>query len=244
MKRPKMILFDYGHTLVYEPKQDYIAGAEKVLEHAISNPHMITTKQLNQMGASMFDEQANIIRKNCLEVMGLQLNTLIYELLGLKFDIEPLNLEYESWVASETIFPMEGIGELLLFLNDQRIRTGVVSNLAYSGITLKRRINDVLPMNKFEFVISSSDYLYRKPSRYIFDLAIEKAQLKPDEIWFCGDDIICDVEGSCNSGMFPVWYESALMCTYKKHVERKPNCENLHIREWKKLISILNGYVF
>lgn len=39
---PKMILFDYGHTLVYKPKECYIKGAEEVLKHTVYNPKEIT----------------------------------------------------------------------------------------------------------------------------------------------------------------------------------------------------------
>lgn len=38
MNKPKMILFDYGHTLLAEPNYDSLCGTKAVMSHAIKNP--------------------------------------------------------------------------------------------------------------------------------------------------------------------------------------------------------------
>ncbi|OPJ63780.1 HAD family hydrolase [Clostridium oryzae] len=239
MKSPKMILFDYGHTLVYEPAEDHIKGAEAILSHATYNPKNITAEELNRRQKELFDEQSSVLRARDLEVMGQKLDMLLFEMLGLKFDLTPNELEYESWIATESIEPMEGIGEVLTYLNENGIRSGVISNMAHSEKVLARRINEILPMNKFEFILASSEYLYRKPHPHMFEVAISKSQLKPEDIWYCGDNIVFDVESSAACGMFPVWYESRIKCTYRKPFETEPECEHLHIRSWKELIKVL-----
>lgn len=236
-----MIVFDYGHTLVYEPAQNFLAGAEKVLELATSNPHAVTAERMNKLGDALFNGQIKDMRERGLEVQCIHVFKLIYELYGLKFDLTPEELEYERWKATETIYPMDGISELLLFLKEQGIRTGVISNISYSGETLKKRIQDVLPKNEFEFVLASSEYVFRKPEAYLFSLAIEKARLNPGEMWFCGDDIRCDVKGASDCGLFPVWYESKLKCSYREPGNLQPNCEHLHIHDWNELISVLKS---
>ena len=35
MKKPEMILFDYGHTLAWEPEQDYLRGHRSASELAV-----------------------------------------------------------------------------------------------------------------------------------------------------------------------------------------------------------------
>jgi putative hydrolase of the HAD superfamily len=239
MQLPKMILFDYGHTLVYEPMEYHIKGAEAVLAHATHNPKGITSKELMERRKELFYEQARILRPRDLEVMGQKLDMLLFEMLGLKFDLSPNELEYESWSASEPIEPMEGVGELLTYLNENGIRSGVISNLSHSENVLTRRINETLQVNRFEFILVSSEYLYRKPHPHMFEVAIAKTQLKSEDIWYCGDNIIFDVESSSACGMFPVWYESKLECTYRKPLEREPKCEHLHISSWLELIQIL-----
>lgn len=97
--------------------------------------------------------------------------------------------------------------KMLDYINDRDIRSGVISNIGWSGSALTERINRLLPKNKFEFIIASSDYMFRKPSPMIFELALKKAGLNASDVWFCGDNIKADIEGSAGVGIFPVWYE-------------------------------------
>ena len=36
------------------------------------------------------------------------------------------------------------------------------------------------------------------------------ADLSADDVWYIGDHYECDVAGSRNAGMFPVWYTGAV----------------------------------
>ncbi len=94
-----------------------------------------------------------------------------------------------------------------LYLNG--FRTGVISNISFAGKVVENRINELIPTNHFEFVIASSEYLYRKPNRRIFELALEKAELSASEVWYIGDQYECDIVGARNAGLFPVWYIGA-----------------------------------
>lgn len=42
MMRPKMILFDYGHTLLYEPSYDFLRGEIAAFRHVRENPRGVT----------------------------------------------------------------------------------------------------------------------------------------------------------------------------------------------------------
>jgi len=44
--RPKMILFDYGGTLLCEPEWDMLRGEKALFEHIVSNPHHYTPEEL------------------------------------------------------------------------------------------------------------------------------------------------------------------------------------------------------
>ena len=106
--------------------------------------------------------------------------------------------------------PTEGIEDFLGYLKNKGIRTGVISNICYAPSVVAERINRLLPKNAFEFIITSSNYIFRKPNKRIFDLALEKAGLQADEVWFIGDQYECDVKGSLNAGLLPVWYIGAI----------------------------------
>ncbi len=70
-------------------------------------------------------------------------------------------------------------------------KVGMVQNSFYENgdyifSVVAERINRLLPKNNFEFIITSSNYIFRKPNKRIFDLALEKAGLQPDEVWYIG----------------------------------------------------------
>ena len=93
----------------------------------------------------------------------------------------------------------------------------------------------ILPENEFEFIIATSGYLFRKPNKRIFELALEKADLSPEEVWYIGDNYDCDVVGARNVGIFPVWYLGA------KHAPYEEREDVLAIKEWKRLEDILGS---
>lgn len=239
MKKPELILFDYGHTLVYEPEQDFLRGAEAVLAHAVTNPEGITALQLCEEQEARFAAAIADMRPLELETDGVKLSRAIYSAHGLTFDVDEYELDYLKWVATEPIYPMEGIEALLDELHAAGIRTGVVSNLSYSGYALKRRISEALPGNHFEFILASSEHFYRKPSPRIFASALGMAGVSADRTWFTGDDVTADIEGAAGAGIFPVWYQSPLKCTYKPAPNRAPACEHLRVTHWDQLRALI-----
>jgi len=46
MKIPKMILFDYGQTLIAEQKFDGVKGTEAVLQYATRNKYHLSAEQV------------------------------------------------------------------------------------------------------------------------------------------------------------------------------------------------------
>ena len=45
-QKPKMILFDYGGTLLCEPEWDMLRGERALFKHVVANPHHFTPEQL------------------------------------------------------------------------------------------------------------------------------------------------------------------------------------------------------
>ena len=95
----------------------------------------------------------------------------------------------------------------------------------------------MLPRSRFEFIIATSEYTFRKPNRHIFDLAAETAGTAPENIWYIGDSYECDVVGSKNAGMFPVYYSGA-----SANARRAcPDETVLSVDSWAALQSILKS---
>ena len=66
MTMPKMILFDYGGTLLYEPNFDPAIVNSKLLDFVVDT-HGITAQEYNECATKIFDE-IRACSGGCLEV--------------------------------------------------------------------------------------------------------------------------------------------------------------------------------
>ena len=205
MKTPEMILFDYGHTLCYEYDTDFLRGERAVFEHVTENPHGVTPEEACQLGTRLFAE-ADHVRRSGYEVHEWPLLRLKYESLGLRFDVSLEELEIILAYAADPDRLMPGVQAMLADLRRRGIRTGVISNLGWSGHALTARLRRMLPEHEFEFIIASSEYALRKPNPLLFRVALERAALPAPQVWYVGDSIAADVAGARNAGLTPVLY--------------------------------------
>ena len=240
MKKPKMIIFDYGHTLIHESDADFYRGEEALFQYIKSNKNNLTAKQVYDFSSELFNEIGSA-RGIDLEIHQWQFQKFLYEYLEIELTISIPEAEKILWENASPGKCMPNAEEMLLFLNENNIRSGVISNIGFSGDVLTDRINRLLPQNMFEFFIASSEYMFRKPSKMIFELALRKADLEASDVWFCGDNIKADIEGSSAVGMFPVWYENNVIENpwYKVKKGVVPECKHLHIHDWLELIDVL-----
>lgn len=239
MEKPKMILFDFGETLVNYKLIDAVKGTEAVLSLAKTNPLNVKAEEVQALADQILFEVgrygAEPSEQPMQEFHNHVFQNYLYSYFGIELDktqeeIEEL-FERNAFSPEPTIH----IAEFLAFLEENKIRTAVISNISFSGKLLKRRIDEQLPKNQFEFIIASSEYLYRKPHPRIFEIALRKAGLKPQEAWYCGDNAVFDVDGAAASGIFPVWYRGAK----EKNNKYAPKSNCLEIQDWLELKDIL-----
>ncbi len=214
MNKPKMILFDYGQTLLHEEKFDGIAGTKAVLRCCTENPLGITAEEIqalaNELNKDIGRFNPETQHLALIEVHNHPFQNYLYDYFKIKILVSPLELERVFWDNAAHAKPTDGISDLLLSLKELDIRTGVISNIGFSGVALANRINEFLPENSFEFIIASSEYVFRKPSKHIFNIALKKSGLEAKDVWYCGDNIKCDIEGAYNCSITPVWYKGAI----------------------------------
>lgn len=242
LKKPEFIFFDYGQTLIKEGGYDGAAGFDSLLRYASANPMGVTGAELQAEEEKLNEELGRFNpaarHKRHMEYPEESINRYLFAKFGIEFppDCDLRDLEPDFWEAANPCAPCEGIGDVLTFLKREGIRTGVVSNLSFCGRTLKKRIYNAIPEADFEFVISSCDYLFRKPSKHIFEAALGKAGVSADQVWFCGDQFIPDIQGSAAVGMTPVWYKGNLRydgeCVLREGIE---------ISDWRELIDIIQS---
>lgn len=233
MKLPKWIFFDYGLTLFDAINYGEVAGERAVLRHATRNPNNTSAEEIQALYNTLALELVGKDPDCCHEIVFFSLQRYIYEYFGLEFDKSPQELEAIFWENCSPGTPVPHIAEFLDLLWKKGIHTAVVSNLCFCEKTLRDRIEAGLPNHHFEFFISSAEYGFKKPSRRIYEIALKKAGISPEDAWFCGNDSVCDVQGSANAGLFPVWYKGAL------HGEvDPPRCKHLAIDDWNELIDL------
>lgn len=232
-----MILFDYGQTLINQAKFDGVKGTEAVLQHAVKNKYNKTAAQVQEAADEINRELGRFDPLNRhlfqVEVPNHMFTAYLYESQGIEIPLPSEEIDRIFWDAAAPGLPTEGIQDFLAFLKQKNIRTGVVSNIAFCGSALEERINSLLPDNHFEFILATSEYLFRKPNRRIFELALEKAGLAPEDVWYIGDQYQCDIKGAQGAGLFPVWYIGAIDLPYE---ERE---EILTVRDWQELEKMM-----
>ena len=237
IRLPKMILFDYGQTLVNERKFDGVKGTAEVMKYAVRNKHNYSAEDVQAAANAINDElgrydpaKSHLIQ---VEVPSCMFSPYLYESMGIELALSNRERDQVFWDAASPGVPTEGILEFLDFLKIQGVRTGVISNITYCGEVVKDRIDSVITSHNFEFIIATSEYMYRKPNKRIFELALEKADLNPEDVWYIGDNYECDVVGARNAGIFPVWYVGAKENLY----EEKEDV--LTIKKWIDLQEII-----
>ena len=242
MKKPEMILFDYGHTLLCEPDFSTLNGTKALMPHIISNPDGLTAEQIDVFVKGIYKELYRA-RQIQIEVHEHNAERFAYEYLGIEFDIPYQEVEEIYWKATTPGDIMPHIDELIDYINSIGIRSGVVSNIGWSEKALTNRINRLIPRNRFEFIIATSEYVFRKPDRMIFDLALRKARLTADKVWYCGDSMKNDVIGSHNAGLFPVHYDEKEIENLWADKEKSPETDfdYLPITDWRQLIEYLHS---
>ena len=245
MKMPKMVLFDYGQTLIAEQKFDGVKGTEAVLQYATRNKYHLSAEQVQAKATEINQELGRFDPKKRhlfqIEIPNTMFTPYLYESQGIEIALSNAEIDTVFWNAAAPGTPTEGIKDFLDYLKNKGIRTGVISNISYNPSVVAERINRLLPDNTFEFIITSSNFLFRKPNKRIFDLALEKAQLRPDEVWYIGDQYECDVKGSLNAGMFPIWYIGALDLPYTVEEVHSLDKNILTVTDWNELRQRMEG---
>ena len=241
MKMPKMILFDYGQTLIAEQKFDGVKGTEAVLKYATKNKYNLSAEQVQEKASAInkelgrFDPQKRHLVQ--IEVPNTMFTPYLYESQGIEIPLSNEEIDTIFWDAAAPGKPTEGMKEFLEYLKDDGIRTGVISNIAYAAAVVAERINRLLPENAFEFIITSSNYMFRKPNKRIFDLALEKAELAPEDVWYIGDQYECDIKGALSAGLFPVWYVGAVDSPYTE------DKDILMVKSWSELKKRMETWI-
>ena len=161
--KPKMILFDYGHTLLYEIGHNAEKGNKAIYQYIKSNPKNISFQEFNKIVNSTFKKINEC--GNGIDICEKNFLRLVYEYMNIELSVSLEEAESIIWNGVSEGDIMPNANKILDYLNKNDIRSGVISNMCWSGKSLKDRLNRLLPNNKLEFAITSGDYIFKKPNK-------------------------------------------------------------------------------
>ena len=235
--KPKMILFDYGQTLIVEPQFDWTRANACLYAHASGLPAGMDEAAFCAYSNALYADLAHGLHEAHRELDHVAFLRLLCESIGLTLDISYEEADLLYWDnATHGSFASPGAQELLSYLAVNGIRYGIISNMENCRSAFRARLYRYLPEAHFEFIIASNEYSIRKPDARLFAVAAHRANLPPEAIWYVGDNPNADVLGAHRAGMRPILYTGAHMRKYDALPE-VPFDRIEHLREVYKLIE-------
>lgn len=134
MTVPKMILFDYGHTLLYEPGFDTLRGEKALSSYIVSNKQGLSAEEINDFSQKLFQDIHQAARRDGLEIHERQFQKFRYEYLEITFSISWPEAEKIFWDNASRGAVMPGADKMLDYINKKGIRSGVISNIGFPGM--------------------------------------------------------------------------------------------------------------
>ncbi|MEN8182751.1 MAG: HAD family hydrolase [Myxococcota bacterium] len=226
---PQGILFDLGNTLLREEHFDVEAGTARVLALA-RNPRGLSARDVCSLVVDLERDLRRRREESLLEISPFTVHRLVYEPHEISFDLPFQEVEREFWKAATRFSPTPEIAESLSELRKLGVRLGVVSNSTFTSATLAWQLREMRLLDFFRFVMSSADYVVRKPHPAIFQTAVRKLGTSLHETWFVGDSLAYDVVGAHAAGLTSVWYNPTASA---------PPADTPHheIRSWPELLT-------
>jgi len=226
MYRPSGVIFDFGGTVIDVESFDPAAGNKRLLELTDNTPGL-TVEDIQRAADDIWGEVNRIQDESMIELGWERLDRLVFETLGISFNSSYAELEREFWHASAKCRPCDGIFEVLDTLERNDIKAGIISNTPFPGAVLEEELARHNLAHRFSFLITSSEYGFRKPHSRIFQIAVKKMNLEPQDIWFVGDKLEYDIRGAIDYGLYPVWYNP-------RNEPGKVDYEYLEVKTWQE----------
>ncbi|MDR0514040.1 MAG: HAD-IA family hydrolase [Coriobacteriaceae bacterium] len=202
----KAVLFDVGSTLVL-PRPD-IDGV--FFEMATLRGHSLAKEAVSACLGEVNDfYEKEYLRDGdfwCSPTGSVEIYLEMYRylahLLGLEHDAQGIaHAVWEAYLKPQYWQVISDVVPCLKSLRHEHLRLGIVSNWAPNLADL---IRGLLLAPYFESVIASADVGYRKPDPIIFEIALERMGIAPEEALHVGDRPDVDGIGAQKAGIMPI----------------------------------------
>jgi len=225
----RAVLFDLGNTLMYPVASDLwpevIRRGNLALMEYLCNLDILTdcdtfVDEFNQRLHQYYDERDKLmIETSTFQVLKELLNEKGYADVSDAVIRESLDAHYavtqKNWQLEDDALAS------LKALREQNYQLGIVSNAGdhRDVLQLVERFS-LTPY--FEFIVTSAGCGYRKPHPKIFQLALEKANARGDEVVMVGDTLNADILGANRMNMYSIWITRRTAVPTKDEPDIKP----------------------
>ena len=212
-------------------QMNYAKGIDGLLKIA-KNTENISLDKVQDCVDELKRETKALRAKSSMEFSRAQFDRNLCDRLGIKFNLTDEELDQEFCNNMLIPTPEPGVKNILSELAERGIQMGIISNSILGGKALSGILDQHDMLKYFDFVMTSSDYGFRKPHLQIFKTGIARTGCKKEEIWFAGDWIPQDIVGAKNAGLTSVWYNVKSAVTDMVD----PDFE---IQHWDQLLKII-----
>jgi HAD superfamily hydrolase (TIGR01509 family) len=131
---------------------------------------------------------------------------------------------------------MEGATETVAALQARGFRLAAISNAAWRGKFIRDDLIRLGLIDAFEFVLVSCDEGLWKPGPAIFQRALDRMGLRPEQAIYVGDYVRYDVVGAHAAGMRGVWLN---VWNREPDADEPPDAE---IHDLRELIGLAEAW--
>jgi len=196
----KIVSLDFGGTIAYELEKEHVVYHRLLEELGYSTDLNLVEKALKEARDWWREERARTGRIWNMDVY-LELIKRVLKALGLPIEIAPDFLKILPHRVKLGVY--EDVEPTLKELKSKGYRLIVISNVS-SLDNLSIYLSRVGLRDYFECLIASGTVGFEKPDSRIFELALEKAGVSPEEMVHIGDDYEADYLGAENAGLIGV----------------------------------------
>jgi len=187
----KGILFDLDNTLI-----DFLTMKKKCTQAAVS--------AMIKAGLNMDHKKAFSLMFEMYKKHGIEDQTIYQKFLKKytkKIDYKILSAGIIAYrkVKVTQVIPYPGVKETLTKLKNKKLKLGILTDAPRLQAWL--RLTEMSLVKYFDLVLGYEDTHKKKPSTAPFQKALNKMQLKPEEVIFIGDNPRRDIPGAKKLGM-------------------------------------------
>lgn len=196
----KGILLDIDHT-IYDYDTTHSIALNSVFDH-IQKKHGITTEAIEKA----YTQARKSVHIELAETASSHNRLLYFQRLYEYLGINPLLTAFETYdiywnTFLDNLAIREGVYDFLESIRDKKIClvTDLTAHIQY------RKIEKLQLYHYADAVVTSEEVGREKPHPYMFMLALNKLQLKPEEVCMIGDSYKKDIIGASRLGIRSFW---------------------------------------